>query len=59
MNTRQEDEKDVIRRFGWLDNERFICVTNEGIERIIDTSKKFKEEEFNVIPMYDSSIAKK
>jgi septum formation topological specificity factor MinE len=35
MNAKQEDIKDVIKRFIWIDNDNFRVITHDGNERII------------------------
>lgn len=36
-----------------------MVVNNEGLERLIDIRDKFREINFNTIPLYDPSIAQK
>lgn len=58
MSAVNEDIPDVMRRFKWV-NENVIHVINqEGIELLVDTEDKFKEIEFNFIPLYDPEICK-
>ena len=59
MNAEEEDLKDVVRRFRWIDEEQLHIINHEGIERIVNINDNFKEKQFNFIPLYDSEICKK
>jgi hypothetical protein len=53
MSCKDEPHEDVASRFMWLDNDTLKIINSEGIERKIDIYKnKFKEIEFNVIPLF-------
>ncbi len=53
MNTHHESAITVINRFAWRDNKILKLISHDGIERLVDITNKFKEVEFNVIPMYE------
>jgi hypothetical protein len=59
MNSRFEDYQHVANRFKWEDNNTIRVINYEGIERRIDLLDKFKEIEFNVIPMYQDNVCKR
>jgi len=58
MSAVDEDIKDVMRRFRWIDSRLIHVINHEGIELIVDTADNFKEIEFNFIPLYDNKICK-
>lgn len=43
-------------RFQWIDNDTIKVLNEEGIERLVDLKRNFKEIEFNRIPMYDNMV---
>jgi hypothetical protein len=54
---KQESYVPVAQRFMWIDNDTIKVVNTEGIERLVDLKNKFKEIEFNRIPMFDVRIS--
>lgn len=53
MNSKHEDPVTVINRFAWRDNSIIKLISHDGIERLVDITNRFKEVQFNVIPMYE------
>ena len=42
-----------MKRFKWIDEDTFIIANEEGMEKIIDTKKDFKEQAYNKIPLFN------
>ena len=53
MTSKYEPYINVAHRFKWIDNNTIRVINTEGIEQLVDISNKFKEIEFNVIPIYE------
>ncbi len=59
MSSKNEKLTECAARFRWIDDNTIHLINIEGIERIVDlTNNKFKEVEFNFIPLYDNKICK-
>ena len=43
---RASSAKEVVRRFKWVDENRFLYIDQHGFERLIDWTQDFKEEGF-------------
>lgn len=43
MNVEDEPMEDVVRRFRWVTDDLVHIINHEGIERIVNISKGFKE----------------
>ena len=57
MNPNKELVVNIAKKFKWVDNERIRIINNEGIEKIVDINKGFKEEEYAVVPMFEREQA--
>eukprot|EP00347_Sterkiella_histriomuscorum_P010531 403375928 len=53
MNIGLEKTDHIINRFKWLDNERFLVVNANGLEKIVNIQQKYKEESFNQRPLFN------
>lgn len=42
MNPLRDNPKDIIKRFCWIDNDRFRIIKPDGIELFIDATNGFK-----------------
>lgn len=58
MSCKDEPALQIINRFAWRDNKTLKLISTDGIERLVDITNKFKEVEFNVIPMYEGDKCK-
>lgn len=58
MSAEDEPFLDVLNRFIWIDNQTIKIVNHEGVERLFDLTKNFREIEFNIIPIYDRTLCK-
>jgi hypothetical protein len=54
MNPKEENIKEIMNRFKWIDQNTFKIINKEGLEKIIDISDNFKKIEYNVIPLFDN-----
>ena len=53
MKYSKDDNKEIIRRMLWIDNEHIKLLNRDGIEKIVDFTKGFKEKAYNVITCFD------
>lgn len=59
MNAINEPLEDVVRRFRWVSDDIIHVINPEGIEKYVSIEDKFKDLQFNFIPLYDATISKK
>lgn len=58
MNGEEESSSTIMNRFKWISDDVIQLISKEGVELIIDVKDKFKEIEYNVIPMFDEEEIK-
>jgi hypothetical protein len=52
MDPSREKVSILMNRFDWIEDDVIRIINKEGIEKIIDLKQKFKEVEYNVIPLF-------
>lgn len=55
-STDVQNVNDVVSRFKWLCNDKFLIVNPDGFEKIINIHNNFKEEAFNYKPFYNDNL---
>ena len=58
MDYLNEDTKDIMNRFKWIDDDTIKIINKEGIEKIIDLKSGLKEVEYNIVPLFDQKEIK-
>jgi hypothetical protein len=55
MDLEEEDPKEIMNRFKWIDESSIRIINSEGIEKIMSLKgEKLEEVEYNVIPLFDN-----
>ena len=44
---------EMILKFKWVNDDMFKIINKEGMEKIVDISTDFRQENFNQIPNYN------